>query len=157
MTQPNKKRERKITSAAKAAAAVAPRPAGVLVVENDPDLQWTLARMLTVQGNRVVGTSSGEGALALIEQWPVSLVLVDEELPGMDGLEVAKRLRESHPHIPVVLMTGEQTTDLQVAARLVGAFATLTKPFRREAIVELLARVQETVDRASVPPPEPAE
>ncbi|MFW5875920.1 MAG: response regulator [Myxococcota bacterium] len=157
MNQPNTKWRRKISSAARAAAAVAPRPTGILVVENDPDLQWTLARQLTVQGNRVVGTSSGEGALALIEQWPVGMVLVDEELPGIDGLELAKRLREHYPHIPVVLMTGELSPEMQVAARLVGAVATLTKPFRREAIAELLTRVQVTVERTSSPPPEPAE
>lgn len=155
MDQPTK-RQRKITSAAKAAAAVAPRPAGILVIENDPDLQWTLARMLTVKGNRVVGTSSGEGALALIEQWPVGLVLVDEDLPGMDGLEVAKRLRESHPYIPVILLAGEESADVQVAARLVGAVATLTKPFRRETLIDLLARIEEAT-RPSTPPPAPAE
>jgi CheY-like chemotaxis protein len=144
MQHPDIKRQRKLQEAAKAAAAVAPRPAGVLVVESDPDLQWTLARTLTVQGNRVVGTSSGEGAIALIEQWPVSLVLVDEDLPGMDGLEVAKRLRQSHPHIPVVLMTGEESAEVRMAAALVGAVGTLTKPFRLEALTELLSKVPST-------------
>lgn len=144
MRAPQQKRQRKLKEATKAVAAVAPRPAGVLVVENDPDLQWTLARTLTIQGNRVVGTSSGEGALALIEQWPVSLVLVDEDLPGMDGLEVAKRMRETHPHVPVVLMTGEQSADVRVAAKLVGAVGTLTKPFRLEALSELLSKLPGT-------------
>jgi DNA-binding response OmpR family regulator len=156
MHQPERKRQRKLQEAAKAVAAVAPRPAGVLIVENDPDLQWTLARTLTIQGNRVVGTSSGEGALALIEQWPVSLVLVDQDLPGMDGLELAKRLRETHPHMPVVLMTGEECADLRVAARLVGAVGTLTKPFRLEALTELLGKLPRTP--SLIPPPtEPAE
>jgi DNA-binding response OmpR family regulator len=155
MQGPERKRQRKLDEATKAVAAVAPRPAGVLVVESDPDLQWTLARTLTIQGNRVVGTSSGEGALALIAQWPVSLVLVAEDLPGMDGLEVAKRLRESHPHIPVVLMTGEESADLHVAARLVGAVGTLTKPFRLEALGELLKKLPGT-DVLTAPSSEPA-
>src|SRR5687768_17049798 len=90
--------DKKVDAAARLVAAH--RPSGVLVIEDDPDLQWRLARMLTVQGNRVVGTSSGDGALALISQWPVDLVLVDEDLPGMSGLEVARRIRTSHPHIP---------------------------------------------------------
>lgn len=149
-------RQRKITSAAKAAAAVADRAAGILVIENDPDLQWALARMLTIRGNRVVGTSSGEGALALIEQWPVGLVLVDEELPGMDGIEVARRLGESHPHIPVVLLGNEEKLDASVAERLTGVVATLSKPFRGDALVELLGSIN-LAGRTSAPPPEPAE
>ena len=117
------------------------RPSGVLVIEDDPDLQWRLARMLTVQGNRVVGTSSGDGALALISQWPVDLVLVDEDLPGMSGLEVAKRIRGTHPHIPVVLMTGADSHETRTAASLAGVVATLIKPLRSEHLQELAAVV----------------
>ncbi len=94
--------------------------------------------MLTVQGHRVVGTSSGDGALALIAQWPVDLVLVDEDLPGMSGLEVARELGERHPDIPVVLMTGDSNPETRVAARLAGAVACLTKPFRFEALTAAL-------------------
>lgn len=131
-----------LKEAAEAVAKVPHQHRGVLIVEDDPNMQWQLARMLTVQGNRVVGTSTGDGALALIAQWPVDLVLVDEHLPGMDGFEVAKRLREKHPDIPVVLMAGRESDDLRVAARLAGAVATLVKPFRFEALAELLAGLQ---------------
>ena len=75
------------------------RGRGILVVESDPDVQWRIARTLTVEGNRVVGSSSGEGALALLEQWPVELVLVDENLPGIDGIELIRRLSDAWPDI----------------------------------------------------------
>src|SRR5688572_27955858 len=113
------KRTRKQTlrEAANAVARVASTHCSVLVVESDPDLQWRLARMLTVQGHRVVGTSTGDGALALMAEWPVDVVLVDEGAPGMPtGLDVAVRLRESHPHIPVVMMTGSEAPELRMAA-----------------------------------------
>jgi CheY-like chemotaxis protein len=129
--------DKKVVEAARLVAAH--HPSGVLVIEDDPDLQWRLARMLTVQGNRVVGTSSGDGALALISQWPVDLVLVDEDLPGMSGLEVAKRIRGSHPHIPVVLMTGADSHETRTAASLAGVVATLIKPLRSEHLAELAA------------------
>lgn len=116
---------------------------GVLLIEDDPDMQWRLARMLTVSGSRVVGTSSGEAALAVIEQWPADLVLVDQGLPGMSGLEVARIIRARHPGIPVVLMSGEESADLRIAAKVAGAVATLIKPFRIEAVVELLQRLRD--------------
>jgi DNA-binding response OmpR family regulator len=118
------------------------RERGVLVVEDDPDTQWRLARMLTVHGARVVGTSSGEAALALIEQWPADLVLVDQGLPGISGLEVARRIRQQHPGIPVVLMSTEENTDLRVAAKIAGAASMLIKPFRVEVLFEVLELIK---------------
>jgi DNA-binding response OmpR family regulator len=126
-------------AARRAVAAVeAVRERGVLVVEDDPDLQWRLARMLTVRGNRVVGTSSGEAALELMSQWPVDLVLVDDTLPGMSGVELARVIQERHAGIPVVLMSAEDTRESRLAARLAGAVAVLTKPFAIESLFDLL-------------------
>lgn len=131
--------ERKLEAARRAVASVPPsREQGVLVVEDDPDLQWRLARMLTVRGNRVVGTSSGEAALELMSQWPVDLVLVDETLPGMSGVELARAIRERHGPIPVVLMSDDDTREARLAARLAGAVAVLAKPFGIESLLELL-------------------
>jgi CheY-like chemotaxis protein len=117
-----------------------PRSGAVLVVESDPDLQWRLARLLTVSGNRVVGTSTADGALALMSAWEVDLVLVDETLHGMSGIDLARKLHDTYPHIQVVLMTADDDAqeDMHVAARLAGVVACLAKPFRPEAIAELL-------------------
>lgn len=131
--------------------------AAVLVVEADPELQWRLARMLTVQGNRVVGTSSGDGALALIAQWPVDLVLVDADLPGTSGmsaLDLAHVLHEKHAQIQVVLMTAADARDeVHIAARLAGVVACLTKPFRAETIAEVLRLItpDDLLDSGLVP------
>ena len=130
--------QKKLADAARAIANVAPRESAVLVVEDDPDLQWRLARMLTINGNRVVGTSSADGALALLEEWPVDLILIDEGLPGMTGLELAKEVRVRRPEVSVVLMTGEESEATRRAARLAGAITCLAKPFRTEALVEVL-------------------
>ena len=63
----------------------------VLVVEADPDLQVQMARALRKQGLRVVATGSGSGALALVSEWDVSLILVSESLPGRSGIDLAAR------------------------------------------------------------------
>jgi len=99
--------------------------------------------MLTVNGNRVVGTSSAEGALAVIEQWDAELALVASSLPGARGVEVARRLRAKNPDLLVILMDdasperGAPETSSAVAARLV-------KPFRFEALRALLDSLQLT-------------
>lgn len=134
-------KKQQITDALKAVRETAERPCRVLVVESDPDMQWHLARLLTVQGNRVVGTSSGEGALALIGEWSVDLVLVDEELPGMGGLELSSRIQEDHPEIPVVVMSHRDDEDAREDALSAGAVALLTKPFQRDALEKLLLAV----------------
>jgi CheY-like chemotaxis protein len=144
-------RERKLTGAARALSDAGGEQLGrILVVEADPDTQWRLARMLTLHGHRVVGTSSGDGAFALVAEWPVDLVLVDETLPGMPGLEVARRLREQYPSIRVVLMTGSEGPEVRLAARLAGVVACLVKPFQIETFRDLVAGL------FMAPLPEPA-
>lgn len=134
---------KKLESAARTIAESAPSHRSVLLVESNPDLQWTLARMLTVNGNRVVGTSSAEGAVAVIEQWPADLALVSSSLPAMTGVEVARTLRARKPDLLVILMDDagpdEDEKDHEpspaVAARLV-------RPFRFEALRALLDSLQ---------------
>ncbi|MEM8607780.1 MAG: response regulator [Myxococcota bacterium] len=130
-----------LESAAKSIAENRPRHRSVLVVESDPDLQWHLARMLTVDGNRVVGTSSGDGALTVVEEWQADLALVAAHLPGMPGLEVAKRLHALNPNLVVILMGGEQQAE---PAPKVGTHvsAVLPKPFRFDALRALIESLQ---------------
>lgn len=109
----------------------------VLIVEHDPDLQTQLARMLAREGRRVVAAASCDGALALLSAWAVDLVLVAEDLPGVDGLELVRDLRAVAPTTPMVLMA-EHVHDAQLVARLAGAVACLVKPFQLEALREIL-------------------
>jgi DNA-binding response OmpR family regulator len=127
--------------AARTIAERGPRHRNVLLVESDPDLQWSLARALTVNGNRVIGTSSAEGALTVIEQWPPDLALVASSLSGASGVDVARRLHEQKPELLVVLI-GEEPPAPIVRARSTGVTAYLTRPFRFEALRALLDSLQ---------------
>lgn len=129
-----------LESAAKSIAENRPRHRSVLVVESDPDLQWHLARMLTVDGNRVVGTSSGDGALTVVGEWQADLAIVAAHLPGMSGLEVAKRLREQLPNVIVILMGGHQSEPSPKSSTHVSAY--LPKPFRFDALRALIESLQ---------------
>ena len=131
---------KKLESAARTIAESRPRHRNVLLVESDPDLQWTLARMLTVNGNRVVGTSSGGGALAVIEQWSADLALVASSLPDVSGLDVARRLRLQNPDLVVILMDDELPEAVAGEASPAVA-ARLPKPFGFEALRALLDKL----------------
>lgn len=131
--------------ATRPSTAPALRHHGVLVVEDDPDLQWKLARMLTMRGNRVVGTSSAEAALELLAEWPVDAIVIDASLPGMSGIELLRRVRALDPDLPVVLMT-----DTPDAHRDLGEVTTiLVKPLAEEAVLQAL---RDVLGRLTFPP-----
>lgn len=134
---------KKLESAARTIAKNRPRHRSVLLVESDPDLQWNLARMLTVDGNRVVGTSSGEGALTVIERWDADLALVASNLPGGSGVEVARRLRERNPDLLVILISDASPESVS-KERSTDVSAYLTKPFRFESLRALIESLQLT-------------
>jgi DNA-binding response OmpR family regulator len=135
--------EKRLESAAKTIAESRPRHRSVLLVESDPDLQWSLARMLTVDGNRVVGTSSGDSALTVIEQWDAELALVASNMPGTSGVEIARQLRKLNPDLLVILM-GEESSEPTAKERSTDVSAYLAKPFRFEALRALIESLQLT-------------
>jgi CheY-like chemotaxis protein len=101
---------------------------GVLIVEDDPELQSQLARMATNLGARVVGTPSGQAALALAAEWPLGVVLLDESLPGGSGIDVARRLLESQRDLLIVLMVERDEPALFAAAMAAGITRVVLKP-----------------------------
>jgi len=110
----------------------------VLVVEADPEVQAGLARNLSRRGNRVVGTGSGDGALALVSQWNVDLVLIADALPGRNGVEVARLVRKACPAAVVVLMADTLEPATRVAARAAGADDCVRKPLSEDQLSYLL-------------------
>lgn len=81
---------------------------GILIAVGDPDLQWRLARTLTVEGHRVVGTASADGALSLLAHWPVDLAIISEEVCGtMSATDLALELVSCDPGLHVALLGSE--------------------------------------------------
>lgn len=124
----------------------------ILIVEDDPDLQWRLARSLTVRGHRVVGSSSGEGALALARSWHVDIALVAYRLSGLDGPEVIRALREHAPSVHGILMAREVDSELYARAASCGAMAAMVKPVATVQLFETLEALERLrTPRAATP------
>lgn len=116
----------------------------VLLAEDDPAISDPLARALRREGYEVTVHESGPGALYASESSP-DLVILDIGLPGMDGLEVCRRMRASGSAVPVLILTARADEVDTVVGLDAGADDYVTKPFR---LAELLARARALLRRS---------
>ena len=110
----------------------------VLVVDDEPPIVRAVAANLRVRGCEVLTASRGEAALTAVETHQPDCVVLDLGLPGIDGLEVLRRLR-TWTQIPVVVLTAIDSERDKVTALDLGADDYVTKPF---GVAELMARVR---------------
>jgi DNA-binding NtrC family response regulator len=140
-------------------------PERILVVDDDETIRETVADVLARQGYAAAQAGSGEEALALLRASEYELILLDIRLPGIDGLEVLRRVREDDEHALVVVMTAYPEVRTAVSALKAGAYDYLNKPFELEDMKELVRRSLETrrlrteVERLRIraPAPKPLE
>jgi two-component system, OmpR family, response regulator MprA len=119
------------------------RPVRVLVVEDDEEIAQVLQRSLRLEGYEVRLAGDGESALELAGAYNPDLVVLDLGLPRLDGIEVAKRLRE-HDDVPILMLTARDALESRVEGLDSGADDYLVKPFERQ---ELLARMRALLRR----------
>jgi len=107
----------------------------ILIVDDDESVRRFLATLLTALGHDVASAESGEQALRRLDESPrPELVLLDLILPGIGGLEVLDRIRESHPLLPVIVLSTEGRLKTVVDAVKRGASDYLTKPFGEQEL-----------------------
>lgn len=112
----------------------------VALVDDDNDLRHAMAQMLEINGLSVLALPSGEAALRSVDASFAGVVLSDVRMPGMDGLELQRRLHEIDPDLPVILVTGHGDVPMAVNALQHGAYDFLTKPFAPEQVVAITKR-----------------
>jgi two-component system, OmpR family, response regulator MprA len=117
--------------------------ARILVVDDDPRIAAALRRALTYEGYRVEVAADGPAALLSARERPPDLVVLDVMLPGLDGVEVCRRLRAGG-EVAILMLTARDATGDRVRGLDSGADDYLTKPFATE---ELLARVRALLRR----------
>ncbi len=114
-------------------------PLRLLIVDDEPPIRRFLHTTLAAQGYRVEEAADGEAALEFLKHNMVDLIILDLGLPGMDGLEVVRRLRESGALTPIIILSSRDDEAGKVAALDLGADDYIGKPFGAE---ELSARLR---------------
>jgi NtrC-family two-component system response regulator AlgB len=115
----------------------------ILVLDDDPHILKTLGIMLRGDGHAVLQATSAEDALSLLQHESVDLALVDLQLPGMDGIEFLKRLRDRHRDVYAIMITAHGSIETAIQATKEGAFDYLTKPFNPDQVRHRITRIEE--------------
>ncbi|TVP72548.1 MAG: sigma-54-dependent Fis family transcriptional regulator, partial [Gemmatimonadales bacterium] len=115
----------------------------VLVIDDDAGLRGSTTLILEDEGYRVTVAVDGQEGLRKAAGGSPDLILVDVRMPGMDGLEVTRRLGKEVPGVPVVVMTAYGSLDLAVEAVQAGAADYLPKPFGAEQLLLVVRKVEE--------------
>ena len=123
-------------------------PTRILVVDDDPKIRTVVRRGLAYEGYRVVEAGSGEEALEKAREHLPDLVVLDIMMPGIDGLEVTRRLRSAGDEVAILMLTARDEVKDRVVGLETGADDYLVKPFSFE---ELLARVHALLRRRATP------
>lgn len=111
---------------------------GVLLVDDEEELVKALAERLEIRGLSTEIALDGEQALQVIQKREPDVMVLDLKMPGMDGLEVLRQVKKTHPGIQVVIMTGHGSEKDRDAAERLGAFGYLQKPVGIDLLLETL-------------------
>jgi CheY-like chemotaxis protein len=106
----------------------------VLVVDDDPVVARSFDRVLTGKGYAVISARDGVEALQKLKDEQYDVVFTDIKMPGIDGIEVARRIKAAQPWLPVVIVTGYGTDENEAQARAAGVAGFLRKPLTPEEI-----------------------
>jgi DNA-binding NtrC family response regulator len=112
----------------------------VLVVDDDPQMLDMLREVVEYLGYEASAAASGEKAIAAMATVRQQLVFLDLLLPGISGLEVLNYIREHHPTVPVIVLTGNIDHRMASEARAAGAFAVVGKPIDLNTLRDLVAQ-----------------
>ena len=123
----------------------------ILIVEDEPDMQFLLTDALEGEGYDVVATASGvDAAERVTGDSVVDLVLLDIMLPDLDGFEVCRRIRRTNPHVQIIMLTAKGGEIDRVVGLEIGADDYVTKPFSmRELVARIKAALRRTTPVAS--------
>jgi DNA-binding NtrC family response regulator len=126
----------------------------VLMVDDEEDFVKTLSERMQMRDLDSDVALDGEQALQRVEDDIPDVMVLDLKMPGIDGLEVLRRVKKAYPQIPVIILTGHGSEKDEAEARRLGAFDYLQKPVDIEKLVQVLrkaykSRVEDTMAAAA--------
>lgn len=119
----------------------------ILVVDDELDFQETVVKRLKDRGYPVRGVEDGYKALETLENKDIDIVILDVKMPGLDGLEVLKRIKTNWPAVEVIMLTGHASVESGIEGMELGAFDYLMKPYRLE---DLVHKIEQAYDRKKI-------
>jgi len=118
-----------------------------LLVDDEKDFLDTLVKRLRMRQIQIDGVYSGPAALAFLDQKTVDVVVLDVRMPEMDGVEVLKHIKERHPLVEVIMLTGHANMEVAIEGMKLGAFDYLLKPIE---IDQLLYKLQDAYQKKAI-------
>lgn len=126
--------------------------AQLLIVDDDPTIRHLIRRTLERMGHAMMEAEDGREAIDELTRQRADLVLLDLNMPQMEGIETVQEIRRSFPTTKVIVISGVASVYLK-GSELLGADAAIRKPFHPEELRETVARVLETPDRIGMTVP----
>ena len=131
------------------------KPNHVWIVDDDRSIRWVLEKALSQAGLLISSYASGELAYEKLETEKPDAIISDIRMPGMDGLELLKRINSKYPDLPVIITTAHSDLDSAVSSYQSGAFEYLPKPFDVDEVIEVTQRaLQHAQESETVTMPE---
>lgn len=121
----------------------------VLLVDDEVEFVEALSMRLETRDVNVEVANSGPEAIEKAEKTRFDAIVLDLAMPGMDGIETLRRLRDSHPEVQVILLTGRATLQKGVEAMKLGAMDFLEKPVSIDLLMEKISTAKSKMDEAS--------
>ncbi len=117
----------------------------ILFVDDDAIAQQLLSKFFS--GWKMSVASSGEEALKVMEEQTFSIVLIDYQMPGMDGIELLKKIRKRHNLVHTIMVTGSDDVDTLISSIELGACDFVLKPINKETLKTIILRAAEKTTR----------
>jgi DNA-binding NtrC family response regulator len=115
----------------------------LLLVDDEVKFLESIAKRLALKNFEVTSATTGKEAIASAENGLFDVAVVDFQMPGMDGTQVLKTLKEKHKYLEIIMLTGHATIDSAVECTKLGAFKYLEKPYDFEKLVEVIKQAYE--------------
>ncbi len=115
----------------------------LLLVDDEVKFLQSISKRLALKNFDVIAASNGNEAIASAEKDLFDVAVVDFQMPGIDGAQVLKVLKERHKHLEIIMLTGHATVDSAVECTKLGAFKYLEKPYDFEKLVEVIKEAYE--------------
>lgn len=115
----------------------------LLIVDDDKMLNHNMTWLLKRKGYEVVGVEDGQSALRIVDEHEFDIVILDQKMPGMDGIETLREIKKKHPDLEVIILTGASSVESAVKGFEFGAYDYTTKPMQMDVLEEKIQKAFE--------------